>query len=104
MRTTSHHVNASPFYLTINSQQWISAETKARLLEWKIRYDLIQYAARGVPELSLDQIKAYQPKSQGTTSIAGKTIVEARQLPAPRRITNRADLSLQRSHQRSTGC
>ncbi|KAI3396354.1 hypothetical protein diail_12244 [Diaporthe ilicicola] len=65
-----HHVNAAPFHLTINSQPWISAQTKARLLEWKIRYDLIQYAARGVPELSLDQIRAYKPRTQNTTSIS----------------------------------
>lgn len=69
----SHHLNSSPIFVNINSQSWIPAETKARLLEWKIRYDLLEYAARGVPELSLDQIKAYQPRTQGTTSIAGKS-------------------------------
>lgn len=73
MRMASHHINSSPTYLTINSQPWISAETKARLLEWKIRYDLMEYVAVGVPELSLDQIKVYQPKNKGTTSIAGKS-------------------------------
>lgn len=77
----SHHLNSAPIFVTINSQSWIPAETKARLLEWKIRYDLMEYAARGVPELSLDQIKAYQPRTQGTTSIAGKqaTVKPARE-------------------------
>ncbi|KAK3359739.1 hypothetical protein B0T25DRAFT_564723 [Lasiosphaeria hispida] len=58
-----HHVNASPIFLTINAQAWIPVETKARLLEWKIRMDLIQYAARAVPPLSLDKIASYQPKT-----------------------------------------
>lgn len=72
MRMASHHLNSSPIFVTFNSQSWIPAETKARLLEWKIRYDLMEYAARGVPVLSLDQIKAYQPRNQGTASIAGE--------------------------------
>ncbi|KAG8158869.1 hypothetical protein KVR01_011312 [Diaporthe batatas] len=61
-----HHLNSAPFHLTINSQSWIPAETKARLLEWKIRYDLVEYAARAVPELSLDHIKGYKPRDQGS--------------------------------------
>lgn len=48
-----HHVNAAPFFQTINAQPWIPVETKARLLEWKIRYDIIKYAARAVPALQL---------------------------------------------------
>ncbi|KAK0720028.1 HypA protein [Lasiosphaeris hirsuta] len=58
-----HHVNASPIFLTINAQPWITAETKARLLEWKIRMDLLEYAARAAPPLSLDKIASYQPKA-----------------------------------------
>ncbi|KAH6641490.1 hypothetical protein F5144DRAFT_590769 [Chaetomium tenue] len=57
-----HHVNASPFFVTINAQDWIPAEKKARLLEWKIRMDLLQYAARGAPELSVEKLAAYQPR------------------------------------------
>ncbi|KAF3770979.1 hypothetical protein M406DRAFT_344427 [Cryphonectria parasitica EP155] len=65
-----HHVNSAPIFLTINAQPSIPVEVKARLLEWKIRYDLIQYAARGVPELSLDDLKAYQPKKTDKSSVA----------------------------------
>jgi hypothetical protein len=69
----SHHVHSAPVYPTINSQSWIPAETKARLLEWKIRYDLMEYAVRAAPELSLDQIKGYQPRTRGSNfSIAGR--------------------------------
>ena len=57
-----HHVNASPIFVTINAQDWIPIETKARLLEWKIRMDLLQYAARGVPELEVDKLKGYKPR------------------------------------------
>lgn len=74
MPMASHHVNSAPIHLVINTQSWITPETKARLLEWKIRYDLVEYAARGVPELSLDQIKGYQPRAQRTNpSISGKS-------------------------------
>ena len=61
-----HDVNASPIFVTLNAQDWIPAETKARLLEWKIRMDLLQYAARGVPELSVEKLAGYQPKKPET--------------------------------------
>ena len=43
-------------------QDWLSAEIKARLLEWKIRMDLAMYASRRSPEIRLDDIRAYKPK------------------------------------------
>jgi hypothetical protein len=55
-------MNASPIFVTLNAADWIPAETKARLMEWKIRMDLLQYAARGVPELSVEKLASYQPK------------------------------------------
>ncbi|KAK3325284.1 hypothetical protein B0H66DRAFT_529330 [Apodospora peruviana] len=58
-----HHVNAAPIFLTINAQPWIPIDIKVRLLEWKIRMDLLQYAGRVVPPLELDKIAAYEPKS-----------------------------------------
>ncbi|PSS00788.1 HypA protein [Coniella lustricola] len=68
-----HHVNSSPIFLTFNAQPWIPVETKVRLLEWKIRYDLIQYAARGAPVLDMNEIKSYKPKDSKNTSVAGKS-------------------------------
>ncbi|KAK3501563.1 hypothetical protein B0T13DRAFT_397109 [Neurospora crassa] len=62
-----HHVTSAPFFTTVNAQDWISLDTKVRLLEWKIRMDLVQYAARGAPELSLDAITSYQPKEKKTS-------------------------------------
>lgn len=64
-------VNSAPFFLSINAQSWIPAETKARLLEWKIRFDLMEYTTRGVPSLSLDDIKNYQPEKPGNASTLG---------------------------------
>lgn len=72
----SHHVNIAPIFLTFNAQPWIPVETKARLLEWKIRYDILQYAGRGAPDLHLDKIKAYQPKNAGEFSISSKCFSE----------------------------
>lgn len=39
-------------------------ESKVRLLEWKIRLDLVQYAARACPPLLIDNIASYLPKDK----------------------------------------
>ncbi|KAI0515408.1 HypA protein [Xylaria bambusicola] len=59
-----HHVNICPILLSINAQDWIPTACKVRLLEWKIRFDLLEYAARGCPPLSLENINSYIPKEQ----------------------------------------
>lgn len=59
-----HHVNVAPIFLTFNKQDWISTEHKVRLLEWKIRMDIVQYVARGCPQLSVDKIADYVPKDK----------------------------------------
>lgn len=59
-----HHVNGAPLWLTINAQPWIGIETKVRLLEWKIRMDLLEYAGRACPPLSTDGIESYKPKDK----------------------------------------
>ncbi|GAB1314934.1 hypothetical protein MFIFM68171_05144 [Madurella fahalii] len=69
-----HHVNASPIFVTLNAQDWIPPQTKARLLEWKIRMDLLQYAARGVPELLAEKLAAYQPRKPGSESSLAEII------------------------------
>ncbi|KAI5924655.1 hypothetical protein F4810DRAFT_662673 [Camillea tinctor] len=63
-----HHINVSPIHLILNKQDWISTADKVRLLEWKIRLDLIQYAARGCPPLSLDSITSYVPRDEKPVS------------------------------------
>ncbi|KAL0944014.1 HypA protein [Colletotrichum truncatum] len=59
-----HHVNSSPIFLCFNAKPWISTENKIRILEYKIRLDLVQYAARGSPEIRPDAIKSYVPKDK----------------------------------------
>ncbi|KAI2608531.1 uncharacterized protein GGS25DRAFT_490718 [Hypoxylon fragiforme] len=63
-----HHINVCPIFLVISSQDWIPIESKVRLLEWKIRMDLVQYAARACPPLSLDNIASYIPKDEKSDS------------------------------------
>ncbi|KAI0845544.1 hypothetical protein F5Y00DRAFT_265496 [Daldinia vernicosa] len=69
-----HHININPIYIILNGLDWVSIETKVRLLEWKIRLDLVQYAARGSPPLELDNIATYVPR-------AGKLAPVDEQLP-----------------------
>ncbi|KAL2025086.1 hypothetical protein VTK56DRAFT_88 [Thermocarpiscus australiensis] len=76
-----HHVNASPVFVTLNAQDWIPAETKARLLEWKIRMDLLEYAARGTPELSLEKLVAYQPRKPDAGGSLAETIARLHDFP-----------------------
>ncbi|KAI0169507.1 hypothetical protein GGR52DRAFT_550358 [Hypoxylon sp. FL1284] len=59
-----HHINVCPIFIAINSQDWIPIESKVRLLEWKIRMDLVQYAARACPPLSIDSLAHYVPKDK----------------------------------------
>ncbi|RWA04879.1 hypothetical protein EKO27_g10227 [Xylaria grammica] len=63
-----HHVNVSPLFLAINKQDWIPTASKVRLLEWKIRIDLLQHAARGCAPASLEKIASYVPKDNTLTT------------------------------------
>ncbi|KAK4155477.1 hypothetical protein C8A00DRAFT_41938 [Chaetomidium leptoderma] len=76
-----HHVNSGPFFVTLNAQDWIPVETKARLLEWKIRMDLLQYAARGAPELSGEKLASYQPRKPNAGGSLAETIARLHTFP-----------------------
>jgi hypothetical protein len=58
--------------LAINAQDWIPTASKVRLLEWKIRFDLLQYAARACDPVSLEKITSYVPKDKTLKPTAGK--------------------------------
>ncbi|KAK8110497.1 uncharacterized protein PG998_006954 [Apiospora kogelbergensis] len=60
-----HHVTSAPIFVTLNKQDWIATEHKVRMLEWKIRMDIVQYVARGSPKLSAEKIAKYVPKDEG---------------------------------------
>lgn len=64
----SHHLNSAPIFLTLNKLPWIPTSIKARLLEWKMRLDLINYIARGCPPLQPDLLSTYKPRD--TTLVA----------------------------------
>ncbi|KAI8627697.1 HypA protein [Xylariaceae sp. FL1651] len=59
-----HHVNVCPLFLAINAADWISTANKVRLLEWKIRFDLLQYAARACAPVSIEKITSYVPRDK----------------------------------------
>lgn len=60
--------------MTINSFEWLLVEAKARLLEWKIRMDLVQYASRACPPLvDISKLESYKsPPSNKTSETAEK--------------------------------
>ncbi|CAK7219124.1 hypothetical protein SEUCBS140593_003785 [Sporothrix eucalyptigena] len=59
-----HHVTSIPFFLTLKSFSWVPVEAKARMLEWKIRMDLAQYAARAcAPLRNVLELERYQSPS-----------------------------------------
>lgn len=57
-----HSVNATIFWPILNRQDWLSPTQKIRLLEWKIRFDLVLYASRKSPEIRRDEIRGYTSK------------------------------------------
>ncbi|KAM0435148.1 hypothetical protein ACHAPT_003238 [Fusarium lateritium] len=57
-----HHVTSTPFFLALNNKPWIPASTKAHLLEYKIRMDILTYASRGCPTLHGDLLRSYTPR------------------------------------------
>ena len=60
-----HCVNASIFHSAFMAQDWLSDESKRRLLEWKGRNDLVMYASRAAPDMLVDEITKYKPKKPG---------------------------------------
>ncbi|KAK4657306.1 hypothetical protein QC762_211830 [Podospora pseudocomata] len=69
-----HHVNAAPFFVTMNKMDWVPEKTKRRLLEWKIRMDLLQYVARGCPELRVERLEGYEPKQPGKAKMVEEIV------------------------------
>lgn len=66
----SHHLTSAPFFLSLNKLSWVPLAAKARLLEWKIRLDIIQYITRDCLPLHLEKLKTYTPKETGANGTA----------------------------------
>ncbi|KAF2201580.1 hypothetical protein GQ43DRAFT_455687 [Delitschia confertaspora ATCC 74209] len=60
-----HNVTSSIFLTVFVRQPWISLETKARLVAWKGRLDLVWYAGSGAAELRLEDVKDYKGSPSG---------------------------------------
>ncbi|KAL9135551.1 MAG: hypothetical protein Q9175_003259 [Cornicularia normoerica] len=56
-----HAVTSSIFLTVLTRQPWISTETKARLVEWKGRLDIVWYASCGAAELRIEDVNEYKP-------------------------------------------
>ena len=54
-----HSVNSAIFFSTILKLPFLNQQTKARLLEWKGRFDLLLYVSGGSPDLRLDDITSH---------------------------------------------
>ncbi|EXK26256.1 hypothetical protein FOMG_17158 [Fusarium oxysporum f. sp. melonis 26406] len=61
-----HAVNLSIFFCSFLRQSWLSIPNKIRLLEWKIRMDLVMYASPRPPKLLLDEIINYKPRKDSS--------------------------------------
>lgn len=62
LTSPSHHLNSAPIFLSFNKHAWIPTHIKTRLLEWKMRLDLINYVARRSPALQPDLLRTYRPR------------------------------------------
>ncbi|KAI9758427.1 MAG: hypothetical protein M4579_003056 [Chaenotheca gracillima] len=63
-----HSTNSSIFLSVFLQQPWLSTINKVRLLEWKVRVDLLVYASRRAAKPFLDDIVNYRPKQQAKSS------------------------------------
>ncbi|KAF2736550.1 hypothetical protein EJ04DRAFT_562408 [Polyplosphaeria fusca] len=62
---TMHSTNLSIFFSTFAKLDWLSLESKARLLTWKGWMDFAIYAAAGCPELYHGRITQFRAKAPG---------------------------------------
>lgn len=56
-----HNAASSIFLSVMNSQDWLSIEDKARLVEYMARLHLVWYAGSAAPEVKDENIRDYQP-------------------------------------------
>ena len=60
----SHHLNLTPIFVTINELSWIPMAMKTRMLEYKIRLNLLTYLAVGCPPLDFSRVMSYLPRDK----------------------------------------
>jgi hypothetical protein len=57
-----HATNCTVFFPAFLRQEWLGEADKVRLLEWKIRLDLVLYASQKSPEIRLEDVRNYRSK------------------------------------------
>ncbi|KAL1644420.1 hypothetical protein SLS58_004334 [Diplodia intermedia] len=58
-----HSTNSSIFFTSFLTSPLFPAEARARLLEWKGRFDLANYASRGAPKLAPAELVDYRSRN-----------------------------------------
>ncbi|KAK2023934.1 hypothetical protein LX32DRAFT_627118 [Colletotrichum zoysiae] len=56
-----HHLTLAPILLLLGPATWIPEKVKHRILEWKGRFDILQYVARWCPPLQIESVADYKP-------------------------------------------
>ncbi|KAF4951993.1 hypothetical protein FGADI_7109 [Fusarium gaditjirri] len=56
-----HHLTLAPLLLLLGPATWIPEKVKHRILEWKGRFDILQYVARWCPPLQIESVANYTP-------------------------------------------
>lgn len=81
----SHHVNLTPIFFTFYEKPWIPTAMKIRMLEYKIRVNLVTYLAVGCPPLDFSPVADYKPREKpvvpkptGAFTLPSPTLVAAR--------------------------
>ncbi|KAF2793674.1 hypothetical protein K505DRAFT_325335 [Melanomma pulvis-pyrius CBS 109.77] len=62
-----HSANASLFFTRFQTLSFLAPATRARLLEWKVRFDLAMYASRACPRLDLSSATDYASRQQAAS-------------------------------------
>ncbi|KEY73959.1 hypothetical protein S7711_09455 [Stachybotrys chartarum IBT 7711] len=56
-----HHLTLAPILVLLGQATWIPQKVKYRILEWKGRFDILQYVARWCPPLQIESVAKYKP-------------------------------------------
>lgn len=61
---SSHHANITPIFFVLNDKPWIPMAMKIRMVEYKIRLNLLTYASVGCPPLDFNGVTEYKPRDE----------------------------------------
>ncbi|KAF9641051.1 hypothetical protein BFW01_g12857 [Lasiodiplodia theobromae] len=67
-----HSTTVSVHFIDFLTNPWLSPAARVRLLEWKGRWDLANYASRGAAQLLRDEVAAYPADRGGWDSVIAR--------------------------------